>query len=109
MGFLTRWYLFPGGLGLCVYLFRLYRGDGIDTDEFTPLYGLICFLWAVLLLRFWEREENRLALRWGTYSFSPWERQKFFATRPEFCGFLRVSPITGESETYYPPLRRRLK
>eukprot|EP00977_Amphora_coffeiformis_P027664 scaffold34630_cov185-Amphora_coffeaeformis.AAC.10 len=108
LGFLTRWYFFPGALGALVFVFRLYRGDTIDTDEYTPFYGLLTFLWAVFFLRFWEREENRLAYKWGTYSLTTYERQKFFATRPEFRGYVRRSPITGEEETYYPPLRRRL-
>jgi len=63
----------------------------------------------VLFLRFWERHEHRLAYQWGTYSLSPYERQKFFAIRPQFRGYLRKSPVTGLIETYYPPLRRRLK
>lgn len=108
LGFLTRWYFFPGSLAALVYGFRLYRGDTIDTDEYVPFFGLVTFLWAVLFLRFWEREENRLAYKWGTYSLSNYEMRRFFATRPEFRGFLRRSPITGEFETYYPPLRRRL-
>jgi len=109
MGFLTKWLLFPGILGVLFFLFRWYRQDTIDEDEFTPFYGLITFLWGVLFLRFWERHEHRLAYQWGTYSLSPYERQKFFAIRPEFRGYLRRSPITGLPETYYPPMRRRLK
>lgn len=81
----------------------------VDHDEYTPFYGLICFVWAILFLRFWEREENRLAYQWGTYSLTNYERQKFFATRPEFRGFLRLSPVTGDYETYFPPFRRRLR
>jgi anoctamin-10 len=71
--------------------------------------GLITFLWGVLFLRFWQRHEHRLANKWGTYSLSLYERQKYFAIRPEFCGYLRKSPVTGMIETYYPPIRRRLK
>jgi anoctamin-10 len=109
MEFLTRWLFFPGILGLLVYIIRCYRGDTIDTDEYTPFYGLVTFLWAVLFLRFWERHEHRLAYQWGTFSLSQYERQKFFAVRPEFRGYLRKSPVTGEVETYYEPLQRRIK
>ena len=109
MGFLTRWLLFPGILGLLLFLFRWYRQDTIYEDEFTPFYGLITFLWGVLFLRFWERHEHRLAYQWGTYSLSPYERQKFFSVRPQFKGYLRKSPVTGLVETYYPPMRRRFK
>jgi len=109
MGFLTRWLLFPGVLGAFFFAFRWYRHDTLDEDEFTPFYGLITFLWGVMFLRFWERHEHRLAYQWGTYSLSPYERQKFFAIRPQFRGYLRKSPVTGLVETYYPPIRRRLK
>lgn len=109
MGFLTQWLLFPGITGFFVYAFRLYRHDQIDNDEYTPFYGVLTFVWGVLFLRFWERHEDRLAYRWGVYALSPYERAKFFAVRPQFQGFLRKSPITGRLETYYPPIRRRLK
>jgi anoctamin-10 len=109
MGMMTRWLVFPGVVGVLVVLFRLYRHDNIDNDEFTPFYGVLVFIWAMLFLRFWDRQERRLALQWGTYSLSPYQRQKFFAVRPEFRGFLRHSPVTGMPETYYPPFRRRMK
>ena len=108
ISFLTRWYFFPGVLGVLVYVLRLYNGETIDTDPYTPFYGLVCFFWAILFCRFWERQEKRLAYNWGTYSLSHYERQKYFAKRPEFRGMLRKSPITGEYETYYPATRRRL-
>jgi anoctamin-10 len=108
-GFLTKWLLFPGVLGLAVYLLRWYRNDTIDEDEYTPFYGLVTFIWAVLFLRFWDRQEIRLSYYWGTYSLSPYERKKYFAVRPEFMGYLRRSPVTGHVETYYPATRRRLK
>jgi hypothetical protein len=109
MGFLNRWLIFPGVLGVICLLQRWYRKDTLDEDEFTPFYGLITFLWGIVFLRFWERHENRLAYQWGVYSLSEYERQKYFDTRPEFFGFVRRSPVTGIVETYYPPLRRRLK
>jgi len=59
-------------------------------------------------LRFWDRHEHRLSYQWGTYSLSPYERQKYFAVRPDFVGFLRTSPVTGQVETYYPAIRRTL-
>ena len=109
MGMLSQWLVFPGVIGLAVDLFRRYRNDTTDTDEYTPFYGIVGFFWAILFLRFWDRYEHRLAFKWGTFSLSPYERQKFFAVRPEFRGFLRQSPVTGKPETYYPNFRRRLK
>ena len=105
MGFLTRWLTFPGVLGLAIYVLRVYRNDTIDTDKYTPFYGLVCFFWAVLFLRFWEREEKRLAYEWGTFPLTNYERQKYFAKRVEFRGFVRESPVTGELETHFPSFR----
>jgi anoctamin-10 len=109
MGFLTNWLLFPGVLGLLFWLLRWYRNDTIEEDEYTPFYGLITFIWGVLFLRFWQRHEHRLAYQWGTFSLSPYEKQKYFAIRPDFRGYVRISPVTGQTETYYPPIRRRFK
>jgi hypothetical protein len=109
IGFLTQWYTIPASLGILVYVLRVYRGDTIDEDELVPFFGLVCFVWAILFLNCWEREENRLAYQWGTYSLTNYERTRYFSTRAEFRGYLRISPVTGEYETYYPPSRRRLK
>ena len=66
MGFLVRWLAILGILGCIVFLCRIHRNDSISTDEYTPFYGLFCFLWGVVLLRMWEQEEKSLAYRWGT-------------------------------------------
>lgn len=109
MGFLTKWLLFPGITGLVIFLFRTWRQDSIDDDEYTPFYGLVAFIWGICFLRFWERHEDRLAFRWGVYSLSPYEKAKYFSVRPQFRGYLRKSPVTGGLETHYPNFRRRLK
>ena len=108
MDFLTKWLIFPGILGVITLLQRWYRGDNVDQDEYTPFYGLFCFLWAICYCRFWKRHEHRLAYSWGTYAQSEYERKGYFL-RHQFRGTLRQSPITGAIETYYPPFQRRLK
>jgi hypothetical protein len=109
MGFLMRWYMVPGILGFVVFLLQKARGDTVDEDEYVPIYGVFGFITFILYLRFWDRHEHRLAYQWGTYSLSPYERLKFFALRPDFRGYLRYSPITGELESFYPAFYRRLK
>jgi hypothetical protein len=108
MEFLTKWLIVPGIFGVITLAQRWYRGDTVDEDEYTPLYGLVCFLWAILYCRFWQREEHKLAYSWGTYAQSEYEN-KGYCLRPQFRGRLRKSPITGAMETYYPPSRRRIK
>jgi len=109
MGTLSQWLTVLGFMGLVTHIVRWYRGDSLDEDEYTPMYGLFTFVWGVLFLRFWQRHEHRLAYRWGTYSPSLYDKQKNMATRPEFHGELRISPITGNYETYYPTNMRRMK
>ena len=109
MGFLMQWYMLPGILGLVVFYLQKARGDTVDEDEYIPIYGVFGFITFILYLRFWDRYEHRLAYQWGTYSLSPYERLKFFELRPEFRGYLRYSPVTGEPETFYPAFYRRMK
>jgi anoctamin-10 len=116
MGLLGRWLGTLGILGLSSYLFRLYRQDTIDEDEYTPFYGLFCFIWAILLYRFWEREENVLAYKWGTLDVTNMvddfeqdyslESEGRGHRRPEFKGQMRNSPVTGKPELYYPRYKR---
>lgn len=108
MGHLASWLVCLGGMGLATQVFRYVREDTVDEDEYTPFYGLFTFLWGVLFLRFWRRHEHRLAYRWGTYSLSLYDKQKALTLRPEFTGVPRISPITGEYETYYPAHKRRI-
>lgn len=102
-------------LSLIVFVFL----DGLYIDEYTPFYGLICYVWAVLLYRFWERKENTLAYEWGTFEVaSDGENiaEDFSGgyhhsprRRPEFKGILRPSPVTGAPELYYPGYKRKFK
>jgi hypothetical protein len=125
MGCLGRWTGVLGIFGLSAYLFRTYRGDTQDEDEYTPFYGVLCFVWAILFLRYWDREEHRLAYRWGTMkltnviedraetdysaSYDYNDNDGAGHRRPEFRGYHRLSPITGLPETYYPPSRRKVQ
>lgn len=109
MGFLCRWSLIPGVVGAFVTWLRWYRNDTIESDEYTPFYGIFGFLWAITMLRYWDRYQNSLSFRWGTFSLTKYERQKFFARRTAFQGFLRISPVTEQPEPYYPESRRRWK
>jgi anoctamin-10 len=114
LGFLGRWLRYLGVLGGSFFLLRVYRNDTIDTDEYTPLYGVFCFIWAILFTRFWEREENLMAYSWGTLQIA--FEQDYSLTndepghrRPEFNGHVRTSPVTGMPEMYYPPIRRKVQ
>ena len=108
MGVLTKWLCFPGIVGLAAYVCRWYREDSIMTDEYTPFYGLITFFWSVLFLKWWRRQEVRLSYNWGVL-MGEYDKQKYFAVRPEYYGSLRLSPVTGQLEVFYPDYKRRIK
>jgi anoctamin-10 len=118
LSFLGRWLAILAIPGIIVFVFRQIRNDTIDTDEYTPFYGLFCFLWGVLLCRFWERQENTLAYKWGTMLLAQplGDEESTFAVeigashqRPQFRGSIRISPVTHKEEIFYPPYKRKLK
>ena len=107
--FMTSWLLVPAVAGIVLYFARMYNGDTIDDCELTPYYGLGVFVWAVLFLRFYQQHEARAAWGWGTYSgdaalivAGDGSGCSNSDTRAEFEGRLRVSPITGRTEKYFP-------
>jgi anoctamin-10 len=117
LSFLGRWLAVLGIPGIIVFVFRKMRRDTIDTDEYTPFYGLFCFLWGVVLCRFWDRQENSLAYKWGTLMLtqSVGDDDETFAVeigashqRPQFTGSIRISPVTLKEEVFYPDYRRKL-
>lgn len=76
-----------------MYLLRCHRGETIDDCEITPLFGFMMFLWAVLCVRYWDREEARLAYKWGTFRTTNWDKKA--RKRPTFVGEMSLSPVTG--------------
>eukprot|EP00560_Eucampia_antarctica_P003750 CAMPEP_0197832480 /NCGR_PEP_ID=MMETSP1437-20131217/14974_1 /TAXON_ID=49252 ORGANISM="Eucampia antarctica, Strain CCMP1452" /NCGR_SAMPLE_ID=MMETSP1437 /ASSEMBLY_ACC=CAM_ASM_001096 /LENGTH=734 /DNA_ID=CAMNT_0043435879 /DNA_START=77 /DNA_END=2281 /DNA_ORIENTATION=- len=108
MRFFTDYLLFPGVLAAIIRVARYYRGDTIDNCELTPFHGIFVFLWGVLFLRDWQRQEARFAYSWGTFSSTGYQR-RFFAVRPEFKGVLKVSEVTGLMELHCPSYKRQLK
>ncbi|CAJ1942244.1 unnamed protein product [Cylindrotheca closterium] len=114
VGFLAQWSGYLGIIGLSTFLLRVYRQDTIDEDEYTPFYGLICFLWAILFYIFWQRNEAVLAYQFGTLELSTSLEDDevpddpVVHKRPEYHGKVRESPVTGKYEIYYPSINRKL-
>jgi len=104
----TRWLIFPGVVGLIIYILKIRSGETVDTCRFIPFHGLITFIWGIFFLRYWERQETRLAFDWGNFS-SLGTSKTVFNARPNFYGELRVSPVTGALEKHYPTYKRYLK
>mmetsp|Transcript_11195 Transcript_11195/g.23869 ORF Transcript_11195/g.23869 Transcript_11195/m.23869 type:complete len:742 (-) Transcript_11195:790-3015(-) len=110
MHHMTVWYIFPGMLGLVVFVLRKYRGETVDNCELIPFMGLITFFWAVLCNWYWERKEATLAFEWGTFALTKGDRLRLnLDKRPGFQGTMQQSPITGKMEKYYSPSKRNFK
>ncbi|KAL7544223.1 hypothetical protein ACHAWF_007603 [Thalassiosira exigua] len=108
MHHMTLWFLFPGAVGLLVWIARRYRGDTVDSCDLTPFMGPVTFFWALFCIRFWERREAELAYKWGTFTMTHGDELSL-GLRLGFHGKMRLSPITGKYEKYYPCSKRRLK
>jgi len=96
MTFYIKALMFPAMSGLIVFIIRAIRGDTIDTDIFTPFHGLVTFIWAILFVQFWSREEQRLAYKWGTWSSQAGKGT--FSVRHQFEGTMRISEVTKTME-----------
>lgn len=57
--------------------------------------------WAAAMNKAWRRHASMLALEWGV-----WNRKQAEVVRKDYHGFMRISPITGESELHYPAVSR---
>jgi len=103
MSFLT-WALFPVAIfGVALFLHRP-KGITVDDSPYLPAYALLMAFWTIIYTKCWRRKEHELALSWGTSAV-----EKAEVLRPEFCGILRKSPVTGKPEKYFPAWKRRIR
>lgn len=76
---------------------------GIHYDQYAVAAFLVC--WSAYYKECWDIESQYCAVKWGTRNFEEDE-----VDRPQFVGDeaqpRRISPITNQNETYYPPARR---
>ena len=102
MNFFTTSLVFPGVIGVAMYVHRVYYGFTVDNHPYLPLYSLFMVFWALFFCQLWKRKSAELACSWGTYG-----EARRDSVRPEFTGDLRVSPVSGEQERYYPSYKRK--
>ncbi|KAG0240858.1 Anoctamin-7 [Actinomortierella wolfii] len=70
----------------------------IFDNPLTLPYTIFMSIWATMFFEFWKRKSNVLAYRWNMLDYERRER-----ARPEFKPTgVRISPITGKKELYYP-------
>eukprot|EP00698_Gefionella_okellyi_P025917 TRINITY_DN9691_c0_g2_i1.p1 TRINITY_DN9691_c0_g2~~TRINITY_DN9691_c0_g2_i1.p1 ORF type:complete len:1870 (-),score=435.08 TRINITY_DN9691_c0_g2_i1:22-5631(-) len=99
--FYTKWLFLPAIVGTALWLFQEFT---VLTNPAVPFYNLLMATWATLFLEFWKRRNAELALLWGTRGAEEEEGQ-----RPQYCGPLRVSKITGELVRHFPHRSRLIR
>eukprot|EP00127_Corallochytrium_limacisporum_P004673 Clim_evm27s172 gene=Clim_evmTU27s172 len=67
-------------------------------NAFTLPFTIVMALWASLYLEFWKRRQSRAAYEWFATN-----AEENSTKRPQFKPLgKRVSPVTGDTEEYYP-------
>ena len=98
MGHYTRWLIWPAviGLGMQIGNYWYYPTlRGAFNSKAMPFFSAFIVLWAIVMLEYWKRKENKTALEWGTTGFEDNE-----VDSPEFKGSQVKSFITGKSMRY---------
>ncbi|KAF9968830.1 Anoctamin-7 [Actinomortierella ambigua] len=108
----TRWLWSAAIVGTLFLVFGIihYFALGQKTDDskqmlisifdnpLTLPYTIFMSIWSTMFYEFWKRKSNVLAYRWNMLDYERRER-----ARPEFKPTgVRISPITGKRELYYP-------
>ncbi|KAK3237448.1 hypothetical protein CYMTET_52480 [Cymbomonas tetramitiformis] len=104
MNHFTLWLVFPAVVGLAYYLYTQKTEISVDNNPYVPFFSFGMVIWATLFNKFWRRESNRWAQKWGTLN-----EEDVDEIRPEFTGTMRKSPITGLMERYSPDWLRYCK
>jgi len=91
----TMFLIIIAALGLTEYLLENYLG--INFVYSNVLFTLLNIIGLAVYLEVWKRKSNEHAYFWGT---SGKLRRK--PPRPEYRGELRLSPVSGKEEMYYP-------
>ena len=99
---LTLSLIFPLGLGIIQFCMDSPSVDSLLV--FTSLY----MLWGFLMMEHWKRRTNVLSYSWGT-NLSSNSFQRYGEPRPNYRGKLRINPVTGYLQPYYPLWRTHAK
>lgn len=109
LGFYGFYLIYPAIAGIASQLYDLLTGvsdesERIHPEQFSMAIFLVC--WSAYYKERWDIESQFCALKWGTVNFEEEE-----VDRPQFQGDpevpRRISPITNQMETYYPPAKRQ--
>jgi len=94
------WLGVPGCVAFVVVEVETSSRAAVGIVRAAYVVGLV--IWCAVYSALWRRVQQQAALKWGTTGFEQQEHQ-----RPQHKGPVVNSPITGASETYYHPRKRR--
>ena len=87
----------------CVYARLTHCFD----NDFSLIFTFIMLIWAMLLLKFWKREEYKLSYKWNSMNANEHD-----VIRPQYVAAAekkRENPVTGKSEPARSKRRQALK
>ena len=91
----SRWLSVPGLAGLTLYLLSHFYGE---SKIYYTLYSLFVMIWAQFYIISWKRKESELLVAWDNYT----DEYAMETHNRLFKGTLRLSPISGKYEKFYP-------
>jgi len=97
----TKFLVLVACLGTTQYVLETYAG--IDHVWSNVIFTLFIILSVGIYLEVWKRKSNEHSFEWGSMG-----KLRLKPPRPEFRGELRVSPVSGKEEMYY-PARKTMK
>lgn len=128
LGYYGVMLIYPSLVGIALQIYLMYgvatNPDSANIKVYMVLYATFIVLWATAFTKGWGVEEKKIAVLWGTEGFEDTEgnRPQFQGDRAESfllsCFFgcntniaepRRLSAITLQMETYYPPEKRAMK
>ncbi|KAG0203170.1 Anoctamin-5 [Mortierella sp. GBA30] len=111
LGHYTKWLTLPAAVGTAVFVFGIINAARLNKLDATPNalfaifdnvltmpFALFMSMWSTVYMEFWKRANQYYAFRWNMSDYERVElpRTEFRATK------VRVSPVTGKRELYYP-------
>lgn len=85
--------IFPAAFGFSVWVL---------LGSFSPIYGIVTTVWALVFVEYWKRQERELAIRWGVKNVSVIQekRRDFQPDR------VITDKVTGEKIDFFPSTKR---
>jgi hypothetical protein len=113
--FMRFYCVFLAGPALVSVIPFLVRVVG-HSSAVHPLYAVGTTVWALLFVRYWQRRQATIAMQNGllcdgtaldAVDVGGMHDAAAEEVRPQYGGYLRQSPVTGETERWFPSWRRK--